>query len=173
MFELIKEALSLFKDWLKYPIDRINKKKEHDRNLYLAISEIIPSDLVRDFFIVLGYNRYEKYQSRAFFDYLHFCDRVDKVFFDKKIREAKEAFDSTLNNLLEFLSTHFFVPHTSREVDYYQLYPDKDKYIDDEDAAKHFFEMFRQREEELDALADKTKDKYAFFINMVKKRLIL
>lgn len=173
MFELIKEALSLFKDWLKYPIDRINKKKEHDRNLYQEFSEIIPSDLVRDFFISLGYNRYEKYQSRAFFDYLHFCERADKVFFDKKIKEAKEAFDLSLNNLLEFLCTHFFIPDASKEVDHFQLYPDKDKYIDDENDVKRFFEMFRQKEEDLGALADRTKDKYDFFIKTVKKRLIL
>ncbi len=78
-----------------------------------------------------------------------------------------------LTNLLEFLSTHFFVPHASREVDYYELYPDKDDYIDDEDVATRFFERFRQREEELYALADKTKDAYTFFINTIKKRLLL
>ncbi len=91
MVELIKEALSLFKDWLKYPVDRINKKTEHDRNLYMSISEIIFSDLVRDFFIALGYNRYKKYQSRAFFDYLHFCERAGKVFFEKN-KEGQRVF---------------------------------------------------------------------------------
>ena len=128
VFEIIKSAFSFLNDWTKYPLDRLSKRKEHDKELYKEITAIIGSEMMRDFFVALGYNRYFFKQSDDIGTYFNFIDRADKYFFDKKIQKSREEFDSELFKLMEFLSVHFFIPHAPREAGYYALYPDKEEH---------------------------------------------
>jgi len=170
---VIKETFSFFKDWLKYPIERLAKKIEHDKALYLEVTNIISTDLMREFFESLGYNRYENKHLTAIIAYFRFCKRADKYFMDKKIRTAKDSFDTALDNLLDFLATHFFVPHSPPNATFYALYPDKDNYAKTPEDSDRFYRMFKQREKELDSLSNKAEETYGNFIETVKKRLII
>ena len=164
--EIIKSAFSFLNDWIKYPLDKLSKKKEHDKALYKEIAGIIGTEMMRDFFITLGYNRYYFKQSHDIGTYFNFIDRVDKYFFDKKIQKSREDFDSELFKLMEFLSVHFFIPHMPREVDYYALYPDKED-------TKEYYEMYKQREAEFASLYTSVEKKYEAYVKVVKKRLII
>ena len=173
IIDIIKGAFSFLKDWIKYPLERLGKRKVHDEKLYLEITSIVSTDMMRDFFIHLGYNRYTKKDLDILLNYLGLIERADKYFFDKRIQKSKGEFELALRKLLDFLAVHFFVPHSPYGANLYELYPDKDYHISDEDEREKFREMFDQRERELSLLIDEVEDRYNSFIKIAKKRLIL
>ncbi len=172
VIDIIKGVFSFLKDWIKYPLERLGKRKVHDEKLYLEITSIVSTDMMRDLFWHLGYNRYTEKDLNVLLNYLSLIERADKYFFDKRIQKSMGEFESALHKLLDFTSTHFFVPHSSQRADLYELYPDKDHYLDD-DKRETFLKMFGQRERELSLLIDEVEDRYNSFIKTAKKRLII
>lgn len=168
---IIKEVLSFFKDWTTYPLERLREKKDHDKNIYAEIVDIISPEFINDFFEILGYNRYEKEHMYALMRYVEYSKRADKYFFNKKIQASKNEFDKALTELIHFLVHHFFVPKNPN-LTYFELYPDLLDNKSGEEIPK-YEKLYKQREEELSDLQDNTKDKYNNFIRTAKNKLLV